>query len=67
MIYPDNFEHKIGFDTVRDLVKERCCSSLGTEHCDLMTFSDDYDTVSFKLHTTAEMQTIIASDEDLNL
>lgn len=66
MIYPDNFEHKIGFDTVRELVKERCGSSLGTAHCDLMSFSTEYDAVAFKLRATAEMQTIINNGEELN-
>ena len=66
MIYPDNFEHKIGFDTVRDLVKERCGSSLGAAHCELMTFSADYEAVRFKLNATAEMLAIVTGDEELN-
>ena len=34
MIYPDNFEKKIGFTEVRRLLKGRCLSSLGTEWVD---------------------------------
>lgn len=34
MIYPDSFEHKIGFDEIRTLLKGRCLSSLGTEWID---------------------------------
>ena len=41
MIYPNNFEHKIGFDEIRRLLKERCLSTLGKEKVDEMTFSTD--------------------------
>ena len=34
MIYPNNFEHKIGFSEVRTLLKGRCMSTLGTEWVD---------------------------------
>lgn len=34
MIYPDNFESKIGFDDIRRLLKGRCVSSLGTAWVD---------------------------------
>ncbi|MBP5776525.1 MAG: Smr/MutS family protein [Prevotella sp.] len=41
MIYPNNFEHKLGFDEIRRLIKERCLSTLGKEKVDEMTFSTD--------------------------
>ena len=31
LVYPDNFESKIGFDKIRDLLKGRCLSDLGKE------------------------------------
>ena len=31
MIYPQNFEQKIGFDQIRQLLKEKCLSTLGEE------------------------------------
>ena len=34
MIYPENFEQKIGFDEIRTLLKGRCMSTLGTEWVD---------------------------------
>ena len=34
MIYPENFEQKIGFSDVRTLLKGRCFSTLGTEWVD---------------------------------
>ena len=45
MTYPDSFEHKIGFDEIRTLLKGRCLSSLGTEWADnrlkMMTQRDE--------------------------
>jgi len=41
MIYPGNFEQKIGFIEIRALLKERCLSALGKEMVDGMTFTAD--------------------------
>ena len=41
VIYPNNFEHKLGFDEIRRLLKERCLSTLGKEKVDEMAFSTD--------------------------
>ena len=40
MIYPDNYEQKIGFDEIRTLIREQCMSQLGRDVVDEMTFSD---------------------------
>ena len=45
MIYPQNFEQKIGFDQIRQLLKEKCLSTLGEERVTDMTFSDQHDKV----------------------
>ena len=41
MIYPNNFEQKIGFDEIRELLKARCLSTLGKEKVDEIAFSND--------------------------
>ena len=41
MIYPKNFEQKIGFTEVRSLLRARCLSTLGKERIDAMNFSTD--------------------------
>ena len=41
MIYPNNFEHKLGFDEIRRLLREHCLSTLGKEKVDEITFSTD--------------------------
>ena len=46
MIYPNNFEQKIGFNEIRGLLKERCLSTLGKEKVDKIAFSSDTDVVN---------------------
>ncbi len=67
MIYPETFEQKIGFTAVRDMVKNHCVSTLGIEYCNEMSFSSDYDNVSRRLSSTAEMLAIINGEEVLPL
>lgn len=67
MIYPVTFEHKIGFDAVRELVKKRCTSSLGVERVDDMQFLTDFDNINRKLNSTYEMLSIIRSDDGFPL
>ncbi len=43
MIYPQNFEQKIGFDQIRQLLKEKCLSTLGEERVTDMAFSDHFE------------------------
>lgn len=63
MIYPDNFEQKIGFSEIRQLLKNKCLSSLGKEKVDDMRFTDRYDTVNELLEQVTEFIRII-SEED---
>ncbi len=63
MIYPATIETKIGFDSVRAHIAERCQSPLGVAECEAMTFSSDYRTVMSRLGETAEMLTILLGDE----
>ena len=46
MIYPNNFEQKIGFDEIRALLKKQCLSTLGKEMVDEISFSDNAETVN---------------------
>ena len=45
MIYPQNFEQKIGFDQIRQLLKDKCLSTLGEERVNEMNFSDHFEEV----------------------
>ncbi|MCM1005157.1 MAG: Smr/MutS family protein [Prevotella sp.] len=65
MIYPADFENKIGFDIVRNLLSEQCLSPLGQRRVKSMSFSDDYEKVRRMLTQTSEMLTLLTSANDL--
>ncbi|MCR4957731.1 MAG: Smr/MutS family protein [Prevotella sp.] len=56
MIYPENFERKIGFDEIRTLLRERCLSTLGKEKVDKIAFSTDVAEVNEWLEQTREFR-----------
>ena len=62
MIYPQNFEQKIGFDKIRKLIQERCLSPLGIERVQQMNFSTNFHTIQLQLFQTEEFIHIIQGD-----
>ncbi len=59
MIYPENFENKIGFDRIRNLLIENCLSPMGLEKVDTLEFITDFDELSHRLAATDEFQKVI--------
>ena len=57
MIYPQNFEYKIGFDQIRQLLSEKCLSTLGAERVTDMAFSDHFEEVEERLNLVTEFVT----------
>lgn len=64
MIYPQNFEQKIGFDHIRLMLREKCLSSLGEERVGEMAFSDSFVEVEERLEQTDEMVCIQQQEDD---
>lgn len=64
MIYPENFEQKIGFDQIRRMLHDLCLSKLGRDLIDDITFLTDYNAILTALHRTDEMMKIEQSDEE---
>ena len=64
MIYPQNFEQKIGFDQIRQLLKTKCLSTLGEERVESMDFSDSYDEIDRRLEQVTEFVRIIQEEDD---
>ena len=64
MIYPNNFEHKLGFDEIRKLLKDRCLSTLGKEKVDEMTFSTDCHEVNEWLNQVREFRRLQDEKDD---
>ena len=64
MIYPKNFEEKVGFNEIRGLLKQHCLSSLGKEKVDEITFSNDADTVNEWLDQVREFRRLQQENDD---
>ncbi len=64
MIYPNNFEHKLGFDEIRRLLKERCLSTLGKEKVDEIAFSTDADVINEWLAQVREFRRLQEEKDD---
>ena len=64
VIYPNNFEHKLGFDEIRRLLKERCLSTLGKEKVDEMAFSTDCHEVNEWLTQVREFRRLQEEKDD---
>ena len=64
VIYPNNFERKLGFDEIRRLLKASCQSTLGQEKVDQMAFSADADVVNELLTQVREFRRLTAEHDD---
>ena len=67
MIYPKNFEQKIGFTEVRSLLRARCLSPLGKERVDAMSFSTDAAQVNTWMEEIREFRRIQEGQDDFPL
>ncbi|HEY4788354.1 MAG TPA: endonuclease MutS2 [Bacteroidales bacterium] len=58
MIYPKNFEEKIGFDKIRDMLKEACLCDLGKQKVDEISFYTSFELIHKLLSQTEEFRQI---------
>lgn len=63
MIYPHNFEQKIGFDDIRRLLLQKCLSTLGEGRINQMIFSGTFETVEEWLDQVMEFIRILEEEE----
>ena len=64
MIYPNNYEEKIGFGEIRLLLKGHCLSSLGREKVDELTFSTDPEQINEWLCQVREFRQLTDAADD---
>ena len=64
MLYPNNFEQKIGFDKIRDLLKQNCVSSRGVELIDAMCFTSVFDDIVLSLSRIDEVISLLTETAD---
>ena len=54
VIYPTNFEQKIGFKSIRQMLSEHCISAMGLEKVGTVAFSNDINFIIKSLEQTEE-------------
>ncbi len=67
MLYPENFENKIGFDKIRDMLKGGCLSNLGRVRVDKIRFSNNYSFIETLVTQVDEFKQIMLMENDFPL
>ena len=63
-IYPENFEAKIGFDRIREMLHNKCLSTMGSEWVDDMHFQEEFESIENQLGEVNEFCRIIREIEN---
>ncbi|RZL12035.1 MAG: endonuclease MutS2, partial [Hymenobacter sp.] len=64
MLVPQNFEAKIGFTTLRELLEQLCLSALGRQHVARMQFITQHEQLSKLLAQTDEFRQLLAGGSE---
>lgn len=64
MVYPKNFENKIDFTTIREMLEHKCLSPLGVKCCKAMRFCNDFNIIEKLLLQTNEFLGIITAGKE---
>jgi DNA mismatch repair protein MutS2 len=62
MLYPDNIEEKLGFDIIRDWLKEFCQSEAGKEQVSKIRYSTKFPVIERLMGQTVEMKDILMQE-----
>ena len=60
----NNIEQKLGFDRIRQMVKENCSNGLAARMADEMAFTTDYERLHHELQLTEEMRQIVLMESE---
>ncbi|MGE4586102.1 MAG: endonuclease MutS2 [Mangrovibacterium sp.] len=63
-IFPENFESKIGFDRIRELLKSACLSPLGKDRVDAVCFGNNTEIIRAELSLTGEFSRLLAEQDN---
>ena len=63
MIYPSNFEQKISFDKIREMITEQCLCTLGGQRVQEMAFSADVQKIRREIGQTMEFVQILQEED----
>jgi len=64
MLYPNTLEQKLGFDKIRELLRQACISPLGQDYVDKIRFSDNHQLIDKLLRQTYEFTQIVQYEPD---
>ncbi len=67
MIYPANFEQKIGFSEIRRMLGERCLCQMGVELVESMAFTTDIDFITRRLNEISQLRRLRSEVPELPL
>ncbi|HLF36027.1 MAG TPA: hypothetical protein VI583_17420, partial [Cyclobacteriaceae bacterium] len=67
MLYPANFEQKLGFDKIRELIANNCISAQGTGLAGKIKFLTDRDEIVKLLRQASEFRNLILSGDQFPL
>jgi len=67
LIYPNNFEKKIGFTEIRKMLRGNCLCTLGWECVGDMAFTDDAELINTRLAEVREFRRIREEEDDFPL
>jgi DNA mismatch repair protein MutS2 len=67
VLYPENFEEKIGFDKIREKIRYQCLSDLGKEKVDQIKFSTSPRFIRLLIDQVDEFREIIDMEDSLPL
>ncbi|MEN7548726.1 endonuclease MutS2 [Rapidithrix thailandica] len=64
MLYPKNIETKVGFDKIRQFLKEKCSGELGRQFVDKVRFTNNYSLLEKLLNQTEEFVKVLQLDQN---
>ncbi len=67
MYYPEDFESKIGFDSVKAAITSRCISRMGRDQVAAISFMTDFGKVRDALQAVDELKGLLESEADIPL
>lgn len=67
MFYPASFEEKIGFDTIRDWLRNHCVCDVGKDCVTDMQYTSDKELVTTQLAQVAEFKSVLLFEDNLSV
>ena len=61
MLYPSNLEEKLGFDKIKQAIRQKCIGEYGQSYVDNIRFSSDFELIKKLLIQTSEFVKILQS------